>query len=1084
MKILELRFKNLNSLYGEWKIDFTTPEFVSNGIFAITGPTGAGKSTLLDAICLALYGATPRLGKITKSSNPLMSQQTGECYAEITFESQQGKFRCHWSQHKARKKIDGKLGESAHEIVDALTGQILESKKRDVASVIEEKTGMDFDRFTRSILLAQGGFSAFLVATPDERSPILEQLTGTEIYSEISKRVHEKARDEREKLNLFQRELAGIILLSEEQEAAHHAEIRDKKAQEEIVAGKINHLMESIQWLILINDLNQEIIELKQKDEALNTSLALFEKDRYKLIQASKAMELDGQYATLQALRKQQANDKNELDKESLKLPEIHAGVSIQKEKAKQAEKNVADSKSYQKTMTDIIKNVRAFDQQLMSKKSEITQYEETCQKSSDEIEQKIRQLMGKKEAIILLEKDRQAVREYLEKYAVDAMLVSALTGIEAQLNELASKQSEITQKANELKILEIKQIKDLAKLDESTQQETQHQANLKDIQCQIAQKQQALSQLLKGRLLREYRKEKENDLKEKVFIQKIASLEMERQKLEDGKPCPLCGSDDHPYAENNIPQMDEIDEKINFLTQLIQQAEELEQSIKLCEESEKESRQALVNSEKLTLNALNAKNQTEKDLVECEKQKGLLSSDLNMRKKTARDQLAKFGVQEILELNVLQLLDNLKTRLNNWTVKEKEHQTFEKQYNDLKNEVKSLEVVIDSLKASSTEQKNILKNANEEYASIYANRIELFDEKNVDEEEIKIEKRVSDAEKEQSRMQDELNKFIRDSEAIQTRVDELNKKISSREALLTTSENEFIQALKQVNFSNEAVYLNHTLSVEERNRLNQRAKELDTEKTRLDTTIMDRKKRYAAEKDKKMTDSSLHELKSSLEEYSKDIKQIQERITALSFELKNHDENKQRFECKKILMEKQQSECHRMDKLHCLIGSSDGKKYRNFAQGLTFELMVNHANKQLEKMTDRYVLIRDDAQPLELNVVDNYQAGEIRTAKNLSGGESFIVSLALALGLSKMASKKVRVDSLFLDEGFGTLDDEALETALETLGELQQEGKVIGVISHVQALKERISTQIHVQPISGGRSAIRGPGCEHTLCP
>jgi len=111
MKILELRFKNLNSLYGEWVIDFSSSEYISNGIFAITGPTGAGKSTILDAICLALYGSTPRLGKITKSSNEIMSRQTGECYAEVTFESQAGKFRCHWSQHRARKMANGKLAD-------------------------------------------------------------------------------------------------------------------------------------------------------------------------------------------------------------------------------------------------------------------------------------------------------------------------------------------------------------------------------------------------------------------------------------------------------------------------------------------------------------------------------------------------------------------------------------------------------------------------------------------------------------------------------------------------------------------------------------------------------------------------------------------------------------------------------------------------------------------------------------------------------------------------------------------------------------------------------------------------------------
>ena len=128
--------------------------------------------------------------------------------------------------------------------------------------------------------------------------------------------------------------------------------------------------------------------------------------------------------------------------------------------------------------------------------------------------------------------------------------------------------------------------------------------------------------------------------------------------------------------------------------------------------------------------------------------------------------------------------------------------------------------------------------------------------------------------------------------------------------------------------------------------------------------------------------------------------------------------------------------------------------------------------------MTERYMLIRDASQPLELNVVDSYQAGEIRSTKNLSGGESFIVSLTLALGLSNMASRNVRVDSLFLDEGFGTLDDEALETALDALAELQQDGKLIGVISHVAALKERIGTQIQVTAGTGGRSSIDGPGC------
>ena len=233
-----------------------------------------------------------------------------------------------------------------------------------------------------------------------------------------------------------------------------------------------------------------------------------------------------------------------------------------------------------------------------------------------------------------------------------------------------------------------------------------------------------------------------------------------------------------------------------------------------------------------------------------------------------------------------------------------------------------------------------------------------------------------------------------------------------------------------------------------------------------------------AQEIQKKVTGSTLQELEPVGRELEESLKRVRDEMAGLKHQLTGNTRAKEKIREKQTLIDGQKKECSRWEKLHGLIGSADGKKYRNFAQGLTFELMVSHANLQLEKMTDRYLLIRDDDQPLELNVIDNYQAGEIRSTRNLSGGESFIVSLTLALGLSKMASRKVRVDSLFLDEGFGTLDEEALETALETLAGMHQDGKLIGIISHVGALKERITTQIKVQPISGGRSIITGPGC------
>lgn len=290
--------------------------------------------------------------------------------------------------------------------------------------------------------------------------------------------------------------------------------------------------------------------------------------------------------------------------------------------------------------------------------------------------------------------------------------------------------------------------------------------------------------------------------------------------------------------------------------------------------------------------------------------------------------------------------------------------------------------------------------------------------------------------------------------------------------------ENDFAASLAPVGFSNEEQFLAAILPSESRAELTAMTKNMDERQADLCARQKDRDTRLASEMARKITDKSLEELEPKFKEHEETLKELRNIIAGLKHKLSENAAAKERIKEKQTAIEVQKKECRRRENLHELIGSADGKKYRNFAQGLTFEIMIGHANRQLQKMTDRYLLVRDDTRPLELNVIDNYQAGEIRSTKNLSGGESFIVSLSLALGLSHMASKNVRVDSLFLDEGFGTLDEEALDTALETLAGLQRDGKLIGVISHVSTLKERIGTQIQVTPQTGGRSQISGPGC------
>ena len=204
------------------------------------------------------------------------------------------------------------------------------------------------------------------------------------------------------------------------------------------------------------------------------------------------------------------------------------------------------------------------------------------------------------------------------------------------------------------------------------------------------------------------------------------------------------------------------------------------------------------------------------------------------------------------------------------------------------------------------------------------------------------------------------------------------------------------------------------------------------------------------------------------LEEYSVQMKALLQQQGENSGLLQ--DDQKRRASQQVLFAEVERSKQHYDDLsyLNSLIGSQKGDKFRRFAQGLTLDHLVHLANAQLERLHGRYLLQRKESGALELQVLDTWQADTVRDTKTLSGGESFLVSLALALALSDLVSQKTSIDSLFLDEGFGTLDSETLDTALDALDSLNASGKMIGVISHIEAMKERIPVQIKVKKMSG----------------
>lgn len=285
---------------------------------------------------------------------------------------------------------------------------------------------------------------------------------------------------------------------------------------------------------------------------------------------------------------------------------------------------------------------------------------------------------------------------------------------------------------------------------------------------------------------------------------------------------------------------------------------------------------------------------------------------------------------------------------------------------------------------------------------------------------------------------------------------------------------------LEECGFENQEHYLASRLQNSEVESLQAASQSLTDRINRLQGEVEQNNRTLAQEKAKNLTDKTIEELQAELLANETEQASVQEALGNIVYELRGDDEAREKSKDFLKTIAAKQLIVDQWCALSELIGSADGKKFRNYAQGITFDIMIAYANQALMKMNDRYILKRKDKDGLELEVQDNYQAGVIRSTKNLSGGESFIVSLALALGLSKMASQNVQVESLFLDEGFGTLDEDALDNALKTLSGLHQQGKLIGVISHVQELKDRIGTQIIVTPKALGRSVLSGPGVEY----
>ena len=1223
MKILEVRFKNLNSLLGEWKIDFREPAYQDAGIFAIVGPTGAGKTTLFDAICLALFASTPRLGLISQGENGILSRQTADCFAEVTFETREGMFRSHFSQKRARGKVDGALQQPKRELVALPSARVLATKVSEVKTQTEAVTGMTFDRFTRSMLLAQGQFAAFLLADDKERGSILEQITGTEVYGELSIAAFQKSKEETDRLNQLVLDANAIELLSAEQRAQLEGERAACTESVRSLGERMEALHREERWLAELHRRVLELEMLEKERQAAMEALSAFEPEQQKLT-------WDAAARALKPLRDEVLQRTTEMERAEKRLHDLRlqestleAAKAQSEERATRAERAVAEVKDVIRQAEPGVRRARELDLLLV----QAQRVELTLKKDRDLLQGVITALLVEhqerseeaRQLTNLLEEKETRLKEIQSDEALD----QALSGILQCLGE-RERRAGVLEKAIELHTRALSRLESLK--EEESQAKVAKDLVLKRellLAEQALEIESAMAQLRGGASLEsmledsarisetlEQSKEQkrrwdrlveiEDELSERQDLVKAAEVDREvatqnhtrligtlhaaqqhlaeqeqayrhaqqLQSYEDARrdlvpdaPCPLCGSLDHPYvqglptSESAVPgaleearlKKEELDKEASAALKVCAQSEfallHLEKELaKAKQRFDTEHRRSPTADADL---AQSPKQQAEKLEIEIAQ----LKSRLEERRLTQSQILELEGRREELratrdrtkEERAQADLDQQSVRKNRETAVE-DRRRIEAETEEARRALAAtdasllaqLEPFGCSLKdaASPDALRQTLTARRDRFFALKQERMDLIErtralqakihllvtqQASEEAKDAQIAARLKDAEVEKARLVAERGETLKgeDADAFEIRhrasleaAESVLTKEAKERATLTSQAAEIRATLRTeeealararpalqlaeaawtgardgAGLSSNQAYESALLPDAIRPGLILKAQQLKDDLQRLTLRCDDRTAELKLHRAEPLSDRDADRVRleiTSIEEQRTAALQAQGQVTE---RLLADDRRRQEAASKLERVEQQQAIQRKWHKLRTLIGSADGAVFRKFAQSLTFERVIGLANAQLRRMSDRYQLLRSRSttEDLSLDVVDSYQASEVRPIKNLSGGESFLVSLALALGLSQMSSRSVRVDSLFLDEGFGTLDEETLEMALDALSSLHQEGKMIGVISHVAALKERIATRIEVRPSGFGRSILVGPGCTRT---
>ncbi len=1236
MRILAIRGKNLASLAEPFEILLDAGPLRQAGLVAITGHTGAGKSTILDALCLALYDKVPRLPdghgfavghkdedeKLRVTSNDVRSilrRGTGNGYAEVDFIGKDKQhYRARWEVSKARGKADGRLQAQEVTLTKIDDGRRIGQGKTNTLETIRELIDLNFDQFRRSVLLAQGDFAAFLKAKKDERSSLLERITGTELYSDLSIAAFERARQEKDALNLITSRMQDQIPLDETARQL-------LEQQRDQFVGQLADLDKQIASKQKIIDWYAELKKLQQAERVAREYLAgsqlkwdAAEAER-QLMQKVEAVQplrpLLAQYQTADAEYRdaqQKLKDSNE------QILTSETTLQTAKERLNTLAVALTGAEQQQQQAQPVLIQARALDTRIdviRQTVSTLTVEESQLLKALDSAEQDHQSLLARQAEQT---KTLQQLKLWLEQNQAIKPIAAEWSRWDAELERYQTfntRKTDAEHNAGQLKLAVTKDELSLAELklsiDDRHNKLEQHQHSLAQLKTQDSH--QSLEDLYRSKVQLEIKREQlslalklaanaqelqqtiqqdggslaaagqainDSALQLQTLNQQQAAntaalieakkaldliqatthknAEQFRSLLQDNQHCPVCGALEHPWKDHvsvgnehavaqsaRVAELESQNETlIKFIAELtnaISQGQQQKTALadKLAEARTKLAQcgsdwavlamhekpdfavtdvqllPALKKHEEQISSVLELIRQQEKAALELQKKlkaaqdlfdadqrnKEKLSAEYatldkqTAKNKTDLDHIANSIQQLEQQLQAIAgLLATPFRQLENWQICLQasttefrqdfaaKAQQFQRSEQQIESAAKALEKVSHDEKLAEQLLKQCrqqhrakqleLKAQTEEQQKLFAEREAVLPRVTADSYEQTVSQNVLTA----------RSAHQQAGSAVSQAETGLASRTQNQQHWQTETGRRYSNLEKARNGLNQAL-AKQGVALEQLSQLLEKD-DLWLAERKTQTAVLARALQEAEALVKVKADDCVkhqsHPIAIAEEDATKQSVELQQQRQLVHSQkeecvirLREDDKKTEAGQLLKAELDSRKNRCEQWESLNDLIGSKNGAKFRTFAQSLTLEALLAHSNRHLEDFARRYALQRVPGSDLELQIIDRDMADDVRSVHSLSGGESFLVSLALALGLTSLSSNKTQVESLFIDEGFGSLDPETLDIAIASLDSLQALGRKVGVISHVPILVERIGAKVVVEKLGGGRSRV-----------